>query len=138
MDLAWPQAEKLIRAAREARRGAYAPYSKFKVGAALLASDGRLFPGVNVENSAYPICQCAERSALGAAVTAGARRFSAIAIVCPRAEDGSFGAPCGGCRQALSEFGLDLWVILAGPSGKAHEIVSLAQLLPHAFTPASL
>ena len=138
MSFASPKARLLIEAARAARKHAYAPYSKFKVGAAIEAVDGRVFRGVNVENSAYPICQCAERSALGAAVSAGARRFSALAIVCPRADDGSFGAPCGGCRQALSEFGLDLWVILAGPTGKAHEIVSLAQLLPRAFTPASL
>lgn len=129
---------RLISRAREARKAAYAPYSGFQVGAALLAADGRVFPGVNVENSAYPICQCAERSALGAAVTAKARRFKAIAIICKKAGDGRFGAPCGGCRQALSEFGLDLLVILAAPTGQDYQALPLSELLPQAFTPASL
>lgn len=132
--------EPLIEAARRARENAYAPYSSFRVGAALLGEDGTVYLGVNVENSAYPTCQCAERSAIGNAVTHGCQRFAAIAIVCARAKDGRLGSPCGQCRQALSEFGLDLTVILADadPAGAPHEVLSLRDLLPRAFTPESL
>lgn len=133
-----PTIEALVAAARAVRAQAYAPYSRFAVGAALLAEDGSVHLGVNVENSAYPTSQCAERTAIGAAVTAGRRRFVAIAIVCARAKDGRLGSPCGQCRQALSEFGLELRVILADPEGGPIEAHALSGLLPHAFTPESL
>jgi cytidine deaminase len=128
---------ELVEAARAVRARAYAPYSRFHVGAALLADDGSVHLGVNVENAAYPTSICAERNALGAAVTAGRRRFEAVAIALPLNKDGTPGSPCGQCRQALAEFGLDLVVLLAGPSG---EVVrsSLADLLPRAFGPADL
>jgi cytidine deaminase len=129
--------EALVRAAREVRANAWAPYSHYRVGAALLASDGRVFLGVNVENSAYPTSLCAEHGAIAAAVTAGARSFSAVAVVTQPKPGGQPGAPCGKCRQALAEFGTDLLVILAGAEGPA-TTVSLAELLPRAFTGADL
>src|SRR5687768_5385675 len=104
--------EALLRAAREVRTRAYAPYSRFLVGAALRAEDGTIFTGGNIENAAYPTSLCAERSALAAAVSAGHRRFEAIAVVA-EAKGDIPASPCGSCRQALSEFGLDLKVILA-------------------------
>jgi cytidine deaminase len=128
----------LIAEARAARARAYAPYSKFRVGAALRGADGSLHVGVNVENCAYPSCQCAERVAVGNAVTHGCTRFTAIAIVCDPTTDGTLGAPCGACRQVMAEFGLDLWVILAAPDGDARDVFRLADLLPRAFTPHSL
>lgn len=128
----------LIEAARAVRARAYAPYSHFRVGAALRGHDGSLHLGVNVENSAYPTCQCAERVAVGSAVVAGCQRFTAIAIVCEVGPRGELGTPCGGCRQVMAEFGLDLTVILAGPEGDRREIHPLSALLPRAFTPESL
>ncbi len=128
----------LIEAARAVRSRAYAPYSKFRVGAALRGHDGSLHLGVNVENSAYPTCQCAERVAIGNAVVAGCQRFDAIAIVCEPTPDGTLGSPCGGCRQVMSEFGLGLTVILAAPEGDARVVLPLAELLPRAFGPHSL
>jgi cytidine deaminase len=127
----------LIEAARAVREHAHAPYSGYTVGAALLADDGRVFTGVNVENSAYPTCQCAECTALGTAVTAGARRFLEIAIVTSLGKDGRPGAPCGNCRQALSEFGTDLVVWMAGPTGDPVR-ARLADLLPLTFSGENL
>jgi|JI10StandDraft_1071094.scaffolds.fasta_scaffold323560_3 cytidine deaminase len=136
--LAGPDLDALVAAAREVRARAYAPYSQYRVGAALRGVDGAIFLGVNVENSAYPTCQCAERVAIGNAVTAGCRRFEAIAIVCEPSAAGVLGSPCGGCRQVMAEFGLELTVILAAPSGDQREVVALGDLLPRAFTPANL
>lgn len=127
----------LIEAAREARSRAYAPYSGYRVGAALLASDGRIFTGVNVENSAYPTCLCAETNALGSAVAAGARSFEAIAVVTDPPEGKAPGAPCGNCRQALSEFGPELTVLLVSESGEVREH-TLEELLPLAFSAEDL
>jgi cytidine deaminase len=136
--LAGPDLDALVAAARDVRARAYAPYSQYRVGAALRGTDGSIFLGVNVENSAYPTCQCAERVAIGNAVTAGCRRFEAIAIVCEPSAAGVLGSPCGGCRQVMAEFGLELTVILAAPSGDQREVVALSDLLPRAFTPANL
>lgn len=123
----------LVEAARRARANAYAPYSGYRVGAALRATDGRIFAGANVENSAYPSSLCAEHAAVGAAVSAGARRFDAIAV-CTEPEPGRApGSPCGKCRQVLAEFGLELVVLLAAPEG-TFERIPLASLLPRAFT----
>ena len=124
---------ELIGRAREVMRHAHAPYSKFHVGAALEAADGRIFVGTNVESASYGLTICAERMALGAAVAAGARKFTRIAVtiaVDPPA------APCGACRQLLAEFGLDLEVISAGPKSERHW--TLGELLPAAFTRESL
>lgn len=126
--------DALVQAARDVRKNAWAPYSRYRVGAALLARDGRVFLGVNVENSAYPTSLCAEHAAIAGAVTAGARAFVAIAVVTEPLKSGAPpGSPCGKCRQALAEFGLELEVLLAGPSGP-YSAVSLSELLPRAFT----
>ena len=116
----------LFQAACAARTHAYAPYSGFRVGAALLCEDGRIFTGCNVENAAYPLCTCAERTALCAAVSQGARRFLAIAIAGGTDEDCT--QPCGGCRQNLAEFcGADFPVLLSDG------IHPLGELLPGVF-----
>jgi cytidine deaminase len=122
-------ARALLDHARAARANAYAPYSRFTVGAALLADDGRIFTGVNVENAAYPLSTCAERTAVARAVTEGARAFTAVAVVGP--EDDQPCAPCGGCRQVLYEFGPDMLVIMAGAGG--YTATPLRELLPGAF-----
>lgn len=119
----------LMEAAREARDAAYAPYSEYRVGAALEAEDGRVFTGCNVENASYPVGMCAEQAALGAAVTAGARRFRRLALSVSGDEPAS---PCGRCRQALAEFGDGLAVLSEG-SGGGREEWTLAELLPHGF-----
>jgi len=124
-----PTASELLGAARAARQHAYAPYSNFTVGAALLSKSGDVITGANVENASYPVGMCAERTALFAAVAQGHRDFDAIAIVGPQ---GVLLTPCGACRQALSEFG-DLRVIREG-----RDDVPLRDLLPDAFGPGHL
>jgi len=125
--------DKLIRKAIDVRQWAYAPYSKYLVGAALLADSGRIYTGVNVENAAYPTTICAERAAVFSAVSEGERRFEAIAVVTSNG-----GPPCGSCRQVLSEFGLETVVLLADLDGNLVEEITVAQLLPSAFTPDDL
>jgi cytidine deaminase len=119
---------ELVRAARAVQRNAYCPYSKFRVGAALEAKDGRVFGGCNVESASYGLTICAERMALGAAVAAGAQRFTRI-VVATDAEPPA--SPCGACRQLLAEFGLELEVIAVGPTSERRW--TLAALLPDAF-----
>jgi cytidine deaminase len=126
----------LVEAARRVRANAYAPYSSYRVGVALRAKDGRVFTGVNVENSSFPCCLCAEHNAIGHAVSEGARAFDAIVVCSERRKSGESGSPCGRCRQVLSEFG-DLWVILTGPSGD-WEIMRLSALFPRAFSSEDL
>lgn len=123
-------ADGLARLAEDALERAYAPYSGFPVGAAIEAEDGRRFAGCNVENASYPVGTCAERVALGHAVERGARRFRRIAIA-TRADEPT--APCGMCRQALAEFGLDLDVVSVTRDGRVARW-SLRELLPAAFT----
>lgn len=113
---------------------AYAPYSGFHVGAALLAADGTVYEGCNVENAAYPAGICAERAAVAAAVVAGARQFSAIVIATSADEPTP---PCGVCRQVLRELAPALDVLSVTRSG-AHARWTIAELLPQAFTPSSL
>lgn len=118
--------EELISAAWDAREKAYAPYSKFKVGAALLSADGQVFPGCNVENISYGLTTCAERVAIGAAVAGGVAKFDAVAVV---ADTGVPVSPCGACRQVLAEFGV-CRIILAN---RAESIeFTLEELLPRA------
>lgn len=123
--------DELLRQAEAARAGAYAPYSGFQVGAALLGESGRVYPGCNLENASYGLTVCAERVALGTAVCAGERRFLAIAVVTSRA--GEAVAPCGACRQVLAELAPRLQVILPGP-----RLLGLEQLLPARFGPEDL
>ena len=123
----------LHEAAVRAMRNAYAPYSKFHVGAALLTEDGQVIAGCNVENASYPAGTCAERAAIGAAVAAGHQRFRAVLI---STEADTPTPPCGVCRQVLAEFGLDLAVIARTTNGAEARWV-LRDLLPHPFTPAS-
>ena len=131
--------EKLIELAKEAMAHAYAPYSHFHVGAALLCADGTVYQGANIENAAYGECVCAERNAVFKAVYDGHRDFTAIAIVGGR--EGvvdSFCAPCGACRQVLSEFcGPDLKIYLTDAAGKI-ECLTLGQLLPWSFSGKNL
>jgi cytidine deaminase len=124
---------ELVRRAREVQRHAYCPYSKFPVGAALEAADGRVFVGTNVESASYGLTICAERMALGAAVAAGARAFTRLAVATDVDPPAS---PCGACRQLLAEFGLDLTVIAAGP--RSERRWTLRELLPDPFVPATL
>ena len=127
--------EALFAAAREAYDNAYAPYSKFPVGAAVLTPEGEIFSGANVENAAYPQGWCAETSALSAMVRAGRRRVAEVCVV-----GGGTGlcTPCGGCRQKLREFaGPDTPVHIAGPDGVRARF-TLAELLPESFGPENL
>ena len=125
--------QKLVQTALQARRWAYAPYSHYSVGAALLTTSGRIYDGVNVENASFPNTICAERVAVFKAVSEGERQFDAIAVV---TENG--GSPCGACRQVLAEFGLDLLVIIADREGNILYEMKLNELLPDAFTPSKL
>ncbi len=124
---------QLIQIAHSARKRAYAPYSNYPVGAALLTARGNVYDGVNVENAAYPTTMCAERVAVFKAVSAGEREFTAIAVV---TANGGF--PCGACRQVLAEFGLDTIVLIADQDGKITAQTTVRQLLPGAFGPQHL
>jgi homotetrameric cytidine deaminase len=123
-----PQA--LLRAADAAMRNAYAPYSGFRVGAAVRGASGGIYAGANVENAAYPQSQCAEASALGGLVAAGESAITAAAVVAERLERCP---PCGGCRQRLVEFGAAQTPVYLGRPGDAPEEVTLGQLLPASF-----
>ena len=127
------EVSQLIAAARDAMSLAYAPYSRFSVGAAILTSTGETFSGCNVENAAYGHSVCAERVALFKAVSTGYRGLSRIAIVC---SSGKPVAPCGACRQSLWEFAPDLDVIMAGT--RRQFTVKINKLLPYAFGPLDL
>lgn len=120
---------ELLEHAKDAAQHAYAPYSGFKVGAALLGKDGKLYQGCNVENASYSLTICAERTALFKAISAGERNFEAIAIW---VESDQLFPPCGACRQALYEFAPDMQVIWGNANG--HQICTLQDLLPGAFT----
>jgi cytidine deaminase len=124
--------ENLIAEAMEVRKKAHAPYSRFAVGAALLAKSGRIYTGCNVENASYGLSICAERVAVFKAVSEGERDFEAIAIVTEKGVP-----PCGACRQVFMEFGEDIQVIVANGAGE-YRVVALRELLPEAFTPEHL
>lgn len=126
--------EQLIAAAREARERAYVPYSRFPVGAALVAEDGSLYTGCNIENASYGLTNCAERTAIFKMVSEGHRRFVAIAVVGDT--DGPC-SPCGACRQVMNEFGPDARVILTNLRGET-QVTSVKALLPGAFGPDDL
>lgn len=120
---------ELVKKALDAREKAYAPYSNFKVGAALLTNDNRIFTGCNVENASYGLSNCAERTAIFKAVSDGAKEISAIAIVCG---GDAYCSPCGACRQVIAEFGQDIQVIMANEKGE-YTVGNIQQLLPGAF-----
>ncbi len=128
-----PNNNELVEAAKKARLTAYAPYSKYLVGAALRTKAGKVYLGANVENAAYPTSICAERVAVFKAVTEGERDFDAIAVV---TRDG--GAPCGSCRQVLAEFALDAKVLIANEAGEVVKETTVSDLLPEAFLPSNL
>ncbi len=126
-----PSHDDLLIAAREASRSAYCPYSRFHVGAAVMAG-GRVFTGGNVENASYGLTVCAERTAIFAAILAGATRIDALAVACVDAPEGSppgLLMPCGACRQVLAEFAGPETPVLVDRVGR----LTLADLLPHAF-----
>ena len=126
--------DALARSALDAMQHAYSPYSRVRVGAALLAEDGRVFTGCNVENASFGMTSCAERTAVVKAVSEGARLFETLAIV----TDGERALmPCGACRQVLFEFAPYLRVLVSGASGKRYETF-LEDLLPEAFGPGDL
>ena len=127
------QQQKLIDAAIAAQKKAYAPYSGYHVGAALLTTDGKIVTGCNIENSSYTPTVCAERVAIFKAVSEGARDFSAIAVV---TDNG--GSPCGVCRQVMGEFMLKGTVLIANSNGELLEEMRVEELLPRAFTNESL
>lgn len=133
MGISPAEREQLLEQARRARQNAYAPYSGYPVGAAVLAGSGQVYSGANVENAAYPSSMCAERSAVFAAIGNGEREIRAVAVVTANA-----GAPCGSCRQVLSEFGGKATVILADVSGHVRLETDVEHLLPHAFGPEDL
>jgi cytidine deaminase len=130
-----PVWEPLLEAAWEAWARAYAPYSGFRVGAALLRADGSIVPGCNVENAAYPVGQCAERTAVCAAVSRGMAvgELVALAVV---TESGELTPPCGACRQVLAEFAEELPILLANRADRS--LCSIRDLLPRAFTGRNL
>jgi cytidine deaminase len=123
----------LVQKAMEAREKAYAPYSHYQVGAALLASNDQIFTGCNIENAAYPACICAERTAIVKAVSEGVHTFVAIAVVTSNA-----GTPCGECRQVLNEFSPHIHVIIANSNGDVIHEMPLDRLLPFSFSPSHL
>jgi cytidine deaminase len=125
---------RLDQAARKAARASYSPYSKFRVGAAVLGSSGKIYSGCNVENASYGLCNCAERTAIFTAVAAGERQLRAVAVYTPTATPTM---PCGACRQVIHEFGPQSLVIAVCDSDARQE-TSLSSLLPRAFGPASL
>jgi cytidine deaminase len=127
--------DELFVAAKSAQAKAYAPYSRFKVGAAIVTPEGDVFAGCNVENAAYPVGTCAEAGAIAAMVVAGRHRIEAILVI---GDGPDLVTPCGGCRQRIREFATpDTPIIIAGPDGaRAH--FTLAALLPHSFGPENL
>ncbi|HSF82353.1 MAG TPA: cytidine deaminase [Anaerolineales bacterium] len=127
------QKSSLTQAAVEARRRAYAPYSKYAVGAAVLSAIGQIYSAANVENAAYPLTICAERAAIFKAISEGEREFTAIAVV-----SSNGGTPCGACRQVMAEFGLDTLVLIATADGVVQQELTVGDLLPGAFGPGDL
>ena len=121
--------KKLITEAEKARKRAYAPYSKFKVGAAVLSADGKIFTGCNIENASIGLALCAERVAIFKAISEGSTKLKAIAIIGDTDKPCS---PCGACRQVISEFGEDIPLIMANLKGDV-KIKKIKELLPEAF-----
>lgn len=134
--------DALFEAASRTMKNSYSPYSKFKVGAALLAGSGKIYGGTNIENASYGLTNCAERTALFSAVAAGERQFDALVIVFSQKDLGPLSTPCGACRQALAEFcSPDMPVLTADvSSGKPQRIMKkkLKDYYPFPFSPQAL
>lgn len=126
-------AKELMKIARKARQNAYAPYSHFAVGAALLAESGRVYTGCNIENASYGLTCCAERNAIFAAVGAGERRFKMLAVAADSPEPV---APCGACRQVIAEFGIPL--VVMGNLKETTKTMTAEELLPYGFGKESM
>lgn len=133
MTLTNEERQALIDVGNSARQRAYAPYSNYPVGAALRTKTGRIYTGVNVENAAYPQTMCAERVAIFKAISEGEKEFEVISVI---TDNG--GSPCGGCRQVMAEFALDMIVLMADGNGKLIKETTVKELLPEAFTPEHL
>jgi cytidine deaminase len=127
------QRNNLVQSALVARQWAYAPYSNYAVGAALLTASGKVYDGVNVENAVYSLTICAERTAVFKAVSEGELNFVAIAVA---TQDG--GSPCGSCRQVLAEFGLETTVLISNEKGEVTEMLTVGDLLPKSFSRQNL
>lgn len=128
------QIQKLVTAARKAAAASYSPYSRFRVGAAILTGSGKVFTGANIENASYGLCNCAERTAIFTAAAQGERRVRAVAVYTPTK---TATMPCGACRQVINEFGPDA-LIISTCDGKERVETTLDQLLPRAFGPKNL
>lgn len=126
-------AKELMKIARKARQNAYAPYSHFAVGAALLAESGKVYTGCNIENASYGLTCCAERNAIFAAVGAGERRFKMLAVAADSSEPV---APCGACRQVIAEFGIPL--VVMGNLKESTKTMTAEELLPYGFGQESM
>ena len=124
----------LIQAARKAKTHSHSPYSKFRVGAAVMTKSGKIYTGCNIENSSYSLTVCAERTALFKAVSEGEKKFLAMVI---STDVNDFISPCGACRQVISDLAGDIIVILTNGVGKT-KIMKMKDLLPHPFTPKNL
>jgi cytidine deaminase len=133
MTLTNEERQALIDLGNTARQRAYVPYSNYPVGAALRTKTGSIYTGVNVENAAYPQTMCAERVAIFKAISDGEKEFEVISVV---TDNG--GSPCGGCRQVMAEFALDMIVLMADGNGKLIKEMTVKELLPEAFTPDHL
>lgn len=125
--------DELVAAARAAAENSYSPYSKFRVGAVVVADDGRTYTGANIENAAYPSSNCGEATAIHSAVADGVRKIDTIAVACIDAADVQGAYPCGRCRQIMAEFDVDR-VIVAGREGSEIREHTLDELLPNRFT----
>ena len=124
--------DQLVERAREAAELAYVPYSNFRVGAVVVADNGEVFTGANVENAAYPSSSCAEATAVNTAVASGVRKIDTVAVACVDAADTDGAYPCGRCRQIMSEFDVDRVIVTAGEGSEVREH-TLDELLPHRF-----
>lgn len=125
--------DQLVAAARAAALNSYSPYSHFRVGAAVVAENGEVFTGANVENAAYPSSNCGEATAIHTAVAAGVRKIDALAVACIDAPEVEAAYPCGRCRQIMAEFGVEDVFVAAGGASEVREH-TLDDLLPHRFT----
>lgn len=130
------QHDILLERARQAGLNSYSPYSEFRVGAALLAGDGTVHTGANVENAAYPVSGCAEVTAINTAVSSGIRAIKIVAVVCLDADSIDDAYPCGGCRQVMNEFGVHTVLVAAGDG--SHREHALSELLPYGFSGETL